>query len=232
MAEQIPLALGFQPRATFDEYWPGANAEPVRHLEAIADGDGERFILLWGDEGSGKSHLLQATCRSAHRRGDSAAYLPLRLLRPLGAEIFEGLDDHALVCIDDLDAIAGQSEFEQGLFGLYNRLRDGNATLVVSAAGPPQQLDIGLPDLRSRLSWGLVLRLVPLDENDTLAAIALYARQLGLELSPQVSRFLLAHCRRDFTSLRHLLERLDRATLAAKRRLTIPFIKALLEELA
>jgi DnaA family protein len=232
MAEQIPLALGFQPRATFDEYWPGANAEPVRHLEAIAEGRGERFVFLWGAEGTGKSHLLQATCRSAHRQGGSAAYLPMRLLRPLGPDIFEGLDEHALVCIDDLDVVLGQAEFEHALFRLYNRLREFNAALIVSATAPPQQLAIDLPDLRSRLSWGLALRLMPLNENDTLAAIGLYARQLGLDLSPQVSRFLLAHCRRDFNSLRHLLERLDRATLAAKRRLTIPFIKALLEELA
>jgi DnaA family protein len=187
---------------------------------------------LWGAEGSGKSHLLQATSRSAHQRGVPAAYLPMRLLRELGADIFAGLDEHALVCVDDLDTVLGQAEFEHGLFGLYNRLRDRNASLIVSAAAPPQRLDVSLADLRSRLSWGLVLRLLPLDEKDTLAAIDLYARQLGLELSPQVSRFLLARCRRDFNSLRQLLEYLDRATLAAKRRLTIPFIKALLEELA
>jgi DnaA family protein len=88
-----------------------------------------------------------------------------------------------------------------------------------------------LADLKSRLSWGLVFRLHPLNEQDTLAAVDLYAQQLGLDLSPQVSRFLFAHCRRDFASLRCVLERLDRATLAAKRKLTIPFIKTLLEDL-
>lgn len=232
MAEQIPLALGFQPRTSFDAYWPGSNAEALAHLRATAEGRGERCIHLWGPEGTGKSHLLQAACQHAHRYGRSVSYLPMRQLHPLGVEVFEGLEKQALICVDDLDCMLGSVPHELALFSLYNRAREQDVALLVAASAPPQQLPVGLADLKSRLSWGLVLRLAPLNEQDTLEAIGLYARQLGLELSPQVSRFLLVHCRRDFTSLRRLLERLDEATLAAKRRLTIPFIKALLEELA
>jgi len=232
MAEQIPLALGFQPRTTFETYWPGDNTEAVRHLRAMADGNGERFLFLWGCEGAGKSHLLQASCQLAHRQGRSVSYLPMRLLRQLGAEVFDGVEQQNLVCIDDIDCVLGDPAQEQALFALYNRLHEQGTDFIVAASSPPQRLAVGLADLGSRLSWGLVLRLIPLNEPDTLVAVGVYARQLGLELSPQVSRFLFAHCRRDFSSLRVLLERLDHATLAAKRRLTIPFIKALLEELA
>lgn len=232
MTRQIPLALGFLPRTTFDQYWPGPNTPLVRQLQDIADGGGVRFLYLWGPDGWGKSHLLQAACQRAHQRGRSVSYLPMQVLRALGPDVFEGLEQQGLVCIDDIDAALGELTNEQALFRLYNQLRDHDTALVVSASAPPRHLKTVLADLRSRLSWGLVFRLLPLNEQDTLAAVDVYARQLGLELSPQVSRFLFAHCRRDFTSLRGVLERLDEATLAAKRKLTIPFIKALLGELA
>jgi DnaA family protein len=231
MPEQIPLPLGLPPRTSFEHFWPGCNAEAVGHLQSIAKAGGEHYLYLWGAEGQGKSHLLQATCQLAYQMGHPVSYLPMRQLCVLGPGVFDGLETQDLVCIDDVDAIVGDIESEQSLFSLFNQLRERNGRLVISASVPPRRLQTRLADLGSRLTWGLVLRLHTLNDEDTIAAIDLYARRLGLELSPQVSHFLFAHCRRDFTSLRDLLERLDHATLAAKRRLTVPFLKSLLEEL-
>jgi len=232
MTAQIPLSLGFTARSTFDQFWPGGNEELVQCLRCIAEGHGERFLFLWGHNGCGRSHLLQATSHLAHESGKHVSYLPMGSLLNYGPELLDGLEEQDLVCIDDIDRVLGEASYEHSLFRLYNQLRERQRALLVSAARPPKDLSTHLPDLGSRLSWGLVFRVRPLNDQDTLAAIDLYARELGLELPPQVGRFLLSHCRRDFASLQRILEDLDRATLAAKRKLTVPFVKNFLHELA
>jgi DnaA family protein len=109
-------------------------------------------------------------------------------------------------------------------------LRELGNRLIVTAPVPPAELSIRLPDLKTRLGWGLTLRLQALNDDDKLIALGSYARSLGLDLPPQVGRFLLSHYRRDLSSLRRLLDDLDHATLAAKRKLTIPFLKNFLGE--
>lgn len=230
MSRQIPLPFAFNPEHGFEEYYPGINAEAVAHLQRAAQGQGEPLIFLWGEAGLGKTHLLHAYCRDAHRAGQSVSYLPLRVLQEYGGEVLEGLEAQDAVCLDDVGAVAGDAEWEQALFNLFNRLRDRGHGLVVSADLPPDSLPIALPDLKTRLSWGLTLLLRPLDDADKLAALCLRARLLGLEVSPAVGRFLMGNYRRDLPGLMELLALLDRATLAAKRKLTIPFLKTLLEE--
>jgi DnaA family protein len=231
MTAQIPLNLGFTSRLTFDQFWAGGNDELVQCLRRVAEGHGEPFVFLWGQAGLGKSHLLQATSQLAHQRGQSVSYLPMHALGQCGPELFGGLEEQDLVCIDDIDRILGEPSYERSLFALYNQLREREHALVVSAARPPADLPTQLPDLGSRLSWGLVFRLQPLNDADTLGAIGLYAREMGLDVPPQVARFLLSHCRRDLASLQRLLEKLDRASLAAQRKLTIPFVRNFLQEI-
>ena len=178
----------------------------------------------------GKTHLLHACCRDAHRAGLSVSYLPLRLMRDYGGEMLDGLEDQDLVCLDDLDAVAGDAAWEQALFGLFNRLRDAGHGLIVTAQMPPDALPVLLPDLQTRLSWGLTLLLRPLADADKLSALSLRAKQLGLDIPPAVGRFLLSNHRRDLPGLLELIGQLDIATLAAKRKLTIPFLKTFLEK--
>jgi DnaA family protein len=229
MSGQLPLPFFFTPEHGFDEYYPGGNAEAVEHLRRAALGDAEPLIFLWGEAGVGKTHLLHACCREAHRAGLYVSYLPLRLVRDFGGEILDGLDDQDLVCLDDLDAVVGDAAWEQALFNLFNRLREVGGRLIVTAATPPDGMAILLPDLKTRLAWGLTLMLRPLADADKLSALSLRARQLGLDVPPAVGRFLLSNYRRDLPGLLALVEQLDSATLAAKRKLTIPFLKTFLD---
>ncbi|MFM8333472.1 MAG: DnaA regulatory inactivator Hda [Candidatus Methylumidiphilus sp.] len=231
MSRQIPLPFGFNPEHGFEEFYPGGNAEAVAHLRRAALGQSpEPLIFLWGETGLGKTHLLHAYCREAHRAGRAVSYLPLRVLQEYGGEVLEGLEEQDAVCLDDLQAVIGDAEWEQALFNLFNRLRDAGQSLVVAADAPPDALEVLLPDLQTRLGWGLTLLLRPLDDAGKLAALRLRARLLGLDVSPAVGRFLMGNYRRDLPGLMELLALLDRATLAAKRKLTIPFLKTLLEE--
>ncbi|SMF94659.1 regulatory inactivation of DnaA Hda protein [Methylomagnum ishizawai] len=228
MPEQLPLPFTFNPELGFEQFHAGVNAEQVRHLQRTATGAGESLIFLWGEPGSGKTHLLNACCRTACQLQRTVSYLPLGVVRDYGPEMLEGLEHMDLVCLDDLEQIAGDAAWEEALFELFNRLRDLGRDLIATASAPPARSPIRLPDLKTRFGWGLTLRLQALRDEDKLAVLALYARSLGLDLPPQVGRFLLTHHRRDPQTLRALLERLDQASLAAQHKLTIPFVKRFL----
>jgi DnaA family protein len=230
MTVQLPLGLALNDSATFANYYPQPNAAPVHALQACAAGAEPAVVYLWGAPETGRTHLLQAACHAAAAGGGSVAYLPLGGADELQPEMLEGLESMALVCLDDLDRIAGSEPWEMALFSLFNHLRELGGHLAVSAIGRPQDLGLQLPDLVSRLGWGAVFRLRPLDDDQKLAALTLRARGRGLELPPEAGRYLLRRYARDMSALYGLLEQLDQASLAAQRRLTVPFIKATLGE--
>lgn len=229
LLQQIPLRFTFNAEYGFEQFHPGSNSEVLTHLRSCAQGGGETLIYLWGETGEGKTHLLHACCQTGHGLGQTVSYIPMHELKEFGTDILEDLENQNLVCLDDLEAIAGRDEWEHALFRLFNRLRERNHCFIVSARVPPTEIPLRLPDLKTRLSWGLTLMLRPLNDEDKLAALSLHARTLGLQLSPQVGRFLMSRYQRDLPSLCQLLDRLDQATLVAKRKLTVPFLKVYLE---
>ena len=137
-------------------------------------------------------------------------------------------ENYDLVCLDDVDALAGERRWEEALFHLYNRIRERGACLVVSCASAPARLQLSLPDLGSRLSWGLVYQLRALDDDQRLLALQLRARQRGCDMPDETGRYLLRRLPRDMPALFDLLDRLDDASLVAQRKLTVPFVKSVL----
>lgn len=227
MSTQLALPLGLRDDATFDNFFQGVNAHCVAALMASASGQRYPFIYLWGQSGAGRSHLLQAACHLATQKNRSCVYLPLSA-SGLAPQILQDLEHINLVCIDDIEAIAKNKSWEEGLFNLYNRIRDNNQTLLIVGAHPPQRLGLELADLVSRLAWGVVFQLHVLSDEDKLAALALRSKLRGLVLSEDVGHFLLRRCPRDMTQLFTILDTLDKASLQAQRKLTIPFVKSVL----
>jgi DnaA family protein len=228
-SRQLPLSLRLNPQATFDDFVAGDNGEPLAWLQALGDGRPEPVTYLWGAAGCGRSHLLQATCRLAADNGFSCAYLPLGDGDVDPARMLEDIDRVALVCLDDIDAIAGDAVAERAAFALCNRLRECHGRLLVAAAAPPAGLAVELPDLRSRLGWGPVFQLGPLDDDGKLRVLAQRATQLGFELSDDAGRYLLARSPRGLGQLLQQLDGIDRAALAAQRRVTVPFLRTYLQ---
>lgn len=225
---QLPLGIQLKDNDSFESFFPGGNAEIVAALEAAAGGVPGSNLFLWGTPGSGRSHLLHALCHSAGEAGLPVAFLPLKELLAHDPAILEGLEGFPLVCIDDLDACAGRGDWEVALFHTYNRLHAAGSRLILTAGNVPQALGIVLPDLVSRLAWGMVYQVQPLDEEGKLAALQQRARLRGFDLPDEVGQFLLRRLPRDNQALFALLEQLDRASFAAQRKLTIPFVKQVL----
>lgn len=226
---QLPLDIGLRAHASFEEFVPGANLAVVDALAKAAAGTADGGVYLWGGSGVGKTHLLQAACRAAHAAGRRSGYLPLRERAGFAPELLQGLEQLDLVCLDDLDAVAGERAWELALLDLYHRLQEVGGCWAVTAAVPP---DGGgwLADLASRLSAAPVFALADLDDADKLRVLQRRAEALGLVLAPEAARYLLTHCRRDLGALCAVLRRLDDAALAAQRRLTVPFIRAVLAD--
>ncbi|OYV19822.1 MAG: DnaA- protein [Methylococcaceae bacterium NSM2-1] len=230
ITRQVPVHFEFRANQTFDDFFPGTNLEIINHLQTSIAGNGERQVFLWGQSGLGKSHLLQACCQQAQSLQLSSFYFALSSLELPDPELLTGLDKFDVVCFDNIEHIAGNQAWELGFFNFFNLHRDQGHTLILSAACPPNEIAIQLPDLKTRLNWGLTLKIQPLCDTDRITALIFKAGQMGFEISPQAGRFLLTHYDRDLSSLWALLTKLDRASLAAKRKLTIPFLKQILNE--
>ncbi|MFU8788458.1 MAG: DnaA regulatory inactivator Hda [Methylobacter sp.] len=230
MAQQLPLHFEFRANQTFNDFFPGANQEIIAHLQQCIAGRGEAQIFLWGQSGQGKSHLLQACCHQAQHLGFSSFYFDLSTKPLPEPSLLIGLDDYDLLCFDNIQHIAGNSAWELAFFYFFNQQRERGRKLIISAALAPNELALQLPDLKTRLNWGLSLKIQPLNDNDRITALTFRANQMGFEITPQAGRFLLTHYDRDLASLWALLEKLDKASLAAKRKLTVPFLKQILDQ--
>jgi len=221
----MALPLRLADHAVFESFLATGNEALVATLDELAGGAGSQGCWIWGPSATGKTHLLQATCE---RAGDRSVYIPLRMLATAGTEILDGLASRELICIDDIDTVAGDRAWEEALFSLCNEALDADRLLVVSAAMSSRECPIQLPDLQSRLARLATFQVQPLSDEQRVEALQLRARHRGLDLPDETARFLLSRSRRDMASLYGLLDKLDHEALRAKRRLTIPFVKEVL----
>ena len=228
MAQQLPIQFEFRANQTFDDFYPGSNQEILTQLKNTVAGTGEQFVYLWGDAGHGKSHLLQACCSGAFNQQISSFYLDLSDSAKLEPGLLAGLESFDVVCLDNIAALAGFEDWELALFNFFNQHRDHQHRLILSASCAPNALGFSLPDLKTRVQWGLALNIQTLDDDGKIAAIRHKAQQQGFDIPQQTARFLLTRYDRSLASLWLMLEKLDFASLAAQRKLTIPFLRQIL----
>tara|TARA_R110000772_G_scaffold236733_1_gene348522 strand:- start:81736 stop:82437 length:702 start_codon:yes stop_codon:yes gene_type:complete len=226
-ASQLALNMRLRDDATFASFLATAAHEPLlAALRGQGLATGEPAIYLYGPHGGGKSHLLQAAC---HLIPDNSSYLPLTELQAApAAELLSGLERQGLVCIDDLDRVAGNPAWEEALFHFYNRARERGCRLLFAGRNSPRQLAVTLDDLRSRLGWGPVFQLPAPDDEQLQAILQFRARCRGLDMPSEVGRFLVSRAPREMAALMQVLDRLDARSLADQRALTVPFVKQVL----
>lgn len=228
-AGQIPLALALRDKPGFESFVVGENTEVLLSIKSIAKGIKHTGLYVWGPGGSGVSHLLQAACMLAHDQRRAVAYVPLTDQAILDPDLLENMDSMDMVCIDDIDLVCGKPHWEQAILHLYNRLRENRRNLLIGAHTSPQALAMQLPDLKSRMSWDLVYHLQALGDADKIEVLQRRADARAFELPREVAEYIVNRSRRDLPDLLSILDRLELATLAEQRKLTIPFVKTHLE---
>jgi DnaA family protein len=222
--KQLILDIARHPSPSFANFVVGRNAEVLAALTALADGrPPERFVYLWGEPGSGRSHLLAATVARAASAKRAAFLLPA----PLSRDALDAAASDALVVLDDIEILDAAGE--RGLFGLYNRIRADGGSLLVSGPLAPKGLAVRA-DLATRLSWGLVFEVRALTDADKAQAMRERALAHGFSLPNDVCVYALRHARRDLPSLLDLVDRLDRYSIATHRAVTLPLLRELMSE--
>ena len=192
-------------------------------LQQLVDGGGEKQIAIWGDEG--KTHLINATAFHAREAGLNSQLYDAEQLRELEADAFDGWQQADLLAVDNIDAIAGQIDWETQFYQVMNAVRDGGPAFLFSLSGQPKALTTRLADFHSRLLWGLQFKLESLDD-DMLARILISrADAMGMSLKQEVCNYLLTHVSRRLIDQMAILQKLEQVTLAEKRRISIPLVK-------
>ena len=227
---QLPLALRYPSDQRFEMFVAADPATTIAPLRALSLQPQRGGCLLAGPAGSGKSHLLIAACAEADGHGHRAAYLPVASAAGRMGAALDALQDFDLVAIDGIEAIAGDRDDEVALFEFHNRMHDAGRALLYASTLVPDGLPLTLPDLRSRLNQCTRILLSPLDDAGRRELLRLRAARRGLQVDEAAIDWLLRRVDRDPARLASLFERLDRAALAAQRRITVPFLREVLAD--
>jgi len=210
--QQLSLPIHQIDDETLENFYSDNNALLLNSLRQNMADLQQQFFYLWGNQSVGKTHLLRALCNEYIQQQRSAIYIPLSKSQYFSTAVFEHLEQQELVCLDDLQTIIGNSE----------------CLVVVSADQSPTALPVKLPDLASRLKWGEIYQLIPLSDEQKFALLKQNAHQRGITLSYDTANFIFTRLDRDMATLKEALVKLDKASLQAKRNLTIPFVKSIL----
>ncbi|MEQ8428689.1 MAG: DnaA regulatory inactivator Hda [Gammaproteobacteria bacterium] len=228
LPRQIPLRFGNFQQYDFDSFLPQDNERLFALLAQIATGQSQHHVYIWGPASTGKSHLLQAVCKKASESEMQVAYVPLDHIADFSPEMLHDLGTLDLVCIDALENVVAYRDWQQSLVWLYNELRDNRRSLLIAGRESPQTTRLELEDLRSRLGWDQVFQIRQVNDDIKKGIMKQHAANHAYELPEDVIDFLIHRVDRDMSSLISLLDKLDEASLAEKRKITIPFIKTII----
>jgi DnaA family protein len=245
---QLTLDLGAPPPPTFDNFVAGDNLEAQAALRrllkaggnrpdrdeparGIGPAAGSRFIYLWGLPASGRSHLLHALASASTTTNTNTTHRA-RLLTPASdLPDFEHDPSISLWLVDDCDQLDAARQVS--VFHLFNAIQAEATITMVSAlvsagSSAPMQLPV-IPELATRLGWGLVFQLHRLSDRDAAQALAVTLAERGITASADLIPWLMTRTARDLGQLRAMIDRLDRFALARKRALTVPLVREFLQ---
>lgn len=227
---QLSLEVKLDDQATFDNFY-APRGTPQHLATFVLQDDGQKYAYLVGAEGSGLSHLLQAACqKTALGHNAGAVYMPLTEMQDYPPEqVLDNLESASLLCLDDLQSVVHKQQWQEPLFNLFNRCMDAGTKLVIAAHAMPDDLDLDLDDLLSRLKSGVLLQMLAYKDADQRRLLQHRANRRGLYLSDDVALFLLNRLPRNSHQLMDALEKLDAVSMQEQRRLTTPFVKSVLE---
>ena len=242
MSQQMVVPFSSLDEASLDGFYASGNEALITQIRSLVlDKQDKSVIFFWGETGNGKTHLLKGCCDFARNQGRNHAYIAIT---PEWSEpsFLNELTPDTIVCLDDLHHLKDNPSGQDVIFDLYERFinyrnamqSDTSPTgaLIIAANCPPTEMSLELKDLESRISHGGIFAIQPLSDQAKHAALKLRAQQRGFELEDKAVTFIMNHYDRDTAALFELFEELDRISLSEHRKVTIPFIKRLIEHAA
>ena len=222
---QIPLDVSLSEYMTFETFYLGPNKSVV---DSLRD---EKNQLIWlaGLEGFGKTHLLHAFLNSHEHENKKVLYLPMSESKVFTADILDNLAQYDLVAIDDIENIIGDMTWEEQLLKFYEDSYSTRNKILITANDTPKGLNFLLPDLSSRFNLALIERLRPMNEDEMIKAILIHSKARGFDLPEDSAKYLINRVPRDVSVLIDMIKLLDYESLSMQRKLTIPFIKTVLD---
>ncbi len=215
----IAIDRGYQ--ATFENYCPDDNQNALMLLQGLLSGRIEdASCYIWGSRGSGKSHLLFSACKSI----SPSIYIPVLDLE-LQPDCLTGIEESRLVCIDDVQSIAHQLDWERQLLTLIDNAQAHNCLLLLTGNCPPGDLNFKLKDLMNRLNGRQVLKLSPATDQSKVKILINRAAERGLSIETPVIEYILHRQSRDMYALIRFFDRIASASLEYRRKITIPFLR-------
>ena len=234
LATQLVLALGTDDKASFDNFYVTEHAELITAIRKMVVQGEPDLVFFYGTTSAGKTHLQTAAMRLSERKSAylslAQAHATVEFVDSMAAPVLQR--SGGLLCLDDIDAWAGDDHKERALFSLFEQVKASAGLLLLSAAQAPSACGFALPDLVSRLASGLVYPLRALNEPEQFAIVKSHAKRRGLPMSDEVVRYLLNRASRDTRELLHLLDKIDHLSLVEQRRITIPFLREVLQHCA
>ena len=222
---QIPLDVSLSEYMTFETFYLGPNKSVV---DSLRD---EKNQLIWlaGLEGFGKTHLLHAFLNSHEHENKKVLYLPMSESQDFTPDILDNLAQYDLVAIDDIENIIGDMTWEEQLLKFYEDSYSTRNKILITANDTPKGLNFLLPDLSSRFNLALIERLRPMNEEEMIKAILIHSKARGFDLPEDSAKYLINRVPRDVSVLIDMIKLLDYESLSMQRKLTIPFIKTVLD---
>ena len=222
---QIPLDVSLSEYMTFETFYLGPNKSVV---DSLRD---EKNQLIWlaGLEGFGKTHLLHAFLNSHEHENKKVLYLPMSESQDFTPDILDNLAQYDLVAIDDIENIIGDITWEEQLLKFYEDSYSTRNKILITANDTPKGLNFLLPDLSSRFNLALIERLRPMNEDEMIKAILIHSKARGFDLPEDSAKYLINRVPRDVSVLIDMIKLLDYESLSMQRKLTIPFIKTVLD---
>ena len=225
--KQLIFPFQINQKASFDSFFCSPdNQNLMTRLADIAISQDANEIIIHGEKGSGKSFLMQAICNELSSSEKQFAFIPMKKAFNMGVEIFQNLGSLDTVCIDDLQLILANQQWETALFNLINECQQSNCSLILSLGGTqPVEESIVLPDLLSRIKRMEFIALHAVQDELFNEAIVFVTRQLEIKIDNAELEFLLKHQTRIFSLLVENIITLDKQAASLKRKITIPLIK-------
>ena len=225
-----PKQLTFPWNKTYKSSFENFYVDPSNNelISVITDLSQLDDIFIYGNKNAGKTYLLQSLCNAYSSAGKSSLYIPFEDVIKYGVGILDSIETMDLVCLDGLENIIADSEWEKGVFNLINNSLHSRCKLVLSASMETGSLNFSLPDLESRLRKLNSYELLPIHQDNLLEALKFIAKLRSIDLGDKEAQYLLTYAKRNISDLVGILESLDQLSMEMKRRITIPLIKELL----